>query len=226
MTGPHRASDAINRGFERLVLIPLRSFAHAKSRLSPVLSPDQRQRLAEKCAERVLTYSRSYRSLVVCDDPEVARWARHHGVGVLMVTSKGLNASLQEALKKVLDESHPDEVVIVHGDLAFPESLGALDELAPLDFDISKRVFIIPDRHGQGTNVLGVGSSLLKHWQYAYGDHSFTAHCDQARSLAAKLEIIRHVDLAVDIDTPDDLEDWRVRNIVISHLPDWNPHEQ
>jgi 2-phospho-L-lactate guanylyltransferase len=191
-----------------------------------VLSADQRQRLAEKCAERVLTYSGFERTLVVCDDPAVAQWAQLLGIGVLVVASEGLNASLQEALEVLLDESPPSEVVIVHGDLAFPESLVALDQLAPLDFDTSKRIFIIPDRHGQGTNVLGVGSGLLRHWRFAYGEKSFQAHCDQAQLLSAKLDIIHHADLGVDIDTPDDLQDERVRNVVISHLPDWNPHEQ
>ena len=210
----------------RVVLVPLRSFADAKSRLSSVLNADQRQRLAEKSAERVILSAGMSRTLVVCDDQNVANWAHRIGVKTLQVSAVGLNASLQEAVPALLDQMKPREVVIVHGDLAFPEALEALDELVSPDVDVEKRIFIIPDRHGDGTNVLGIGSAYLEGWRFSYGPGSFQAHQEQAYSHAASLNIIRHSDLGVDIDTPDDLEDGRVRSVVKSLLPDWNPHEQ
>jgi 2-phospho-L-lactate guanylyltransferase len=210
----------------RVVLVPLRSFTDAKSRLSTVLNADQRQRLAEKSAERVIQSAGISRTLVVCDDQNVANWARNIGVKILQVSAVGLNASLHEAIRALLNEMRPREVVIAHGDLALPAALGALDELVSPDGDVSQRVFIIPDRHGDGTNVLGIGSAHLAGWRFSYGPGSFKAHQDQAISQAASLDIIRHADLGVDIDTPDDLMDDRVRSVIKSLLPDWNPHEQ
>lgn len=210
----------------RVVLVPLRSFADAKSRLSPVFNADQRQRLAEKSAERVIQFAGIDRTLVVCDDQNIANWARKIGIEILQVSAVGLNASLQEAIPVLLHQMKPEEVVIVHGDLAHPEALAALDEFVSPDDDVANRVFIIPDRHEDGTNVLGIGSAHLASWRFSYGPGSFQAHQDQANFQAASLDIIRHADLGVDIDTPDDLLDDRVRSVIESLLPDWNPHEQ
>lgn len=210
----------------RAVLVPIRSFATAKSRLSPVLNAEQRHQLARSCAERVVQSCGFERTLVVCDDLEVADWARAFGVPVLAVTAVGLNASLQEAIPMVLADHQLTDVVIVHGDLAFPEALSSLDDLAPLRDDSSRGAFIIPDRHGDGTNVLGVGAALFDRWRFAYGPDSFHHHCHQARTLTASMKIINHVDLGFDIDTPEDLRVERVRDRVSILLPDWIPDEQ
>lgn len=210
----------------RIVLVPIRSFSDAKSRLSPVLSADQRQRLAELCAARVLENAGVERTLVICDDPRVADWAERRGVDVLTVSAVGLNASLHEALPRVMATYSPVDVVIAHGDLAFPEALTNLDDIAPVGNDHGRRMFIVPDRHGTGTNVLGLGADLIDQWQFEYGPNSFEAHCTLARRLSATVRIIEHADLGVDIDTPEDLLDRRVCAIVGSLLPDWTPHEQ
>ncbi|MFM1751585.1 MAG: hypothetical protein RL119_547, partial [Actinomycetota bacterium] len=91
----------------RVVLVPIRSFADAKSRLSSVLNADQRQRLAEKSAERVIQSAGMSRTLVVCDDQNVANWAHRIGVKTLQVSAVGLNASLQEAVPALLDQMKP-----------------------------------------------------------------------------------------------------------------------
>lgn len=210
----------------RIVLVPIGSFANAKSRLSPVLSAEQRRRLAEQCARRVIECAGIDRTLVVCDDPQVANWAERSGANVLHVSAVGLNASLHQALPRVVTDLEPADVVIVHGDLAFPEALSSLDHIAPLGDEQVNRVFIIPDRHGTGTNVLGLGATLIDRWRFHYGPDSFQSHCTVARTLSASVNVISHADLAIDIDTPEDLLDERVRAIVGTLLPDWTPHEQ
>ncbi len=210
----------------RAVLVPIRSFSDAKSRLSPVLNPDQRRRLAEKCAERVLHFCGLERTQVICDDPYVSQWAQNLGVRVLAVSAVGLNASIQAALPLVLTDSEPIDVVIVHGDLAFPEALANLDELAPLEATSADRVFIVPDRHHLGTNVLGVGAHLVDRWRFTYGPDSFQQHRQQATTLTPMVQIIDHPDLGFDIDTPADLHDERVRSLIATLLPDWTSHEQ
>lgn len=196
----------------RRVIVPIRSFSRAKSRLASVLDSDQRLTVARNCAERVLTAAGIERSVVVCDDPEVARWATDLGVDVLRVDSTGLNPSLQEAVPRIVATWRPSEVVVVHADLMFPDALGDLDSLLP--GDVSARVVIIPDRHHDGTNVLGLGSAVMTSWRFAYGPGSFLAHCDQARALDADLRIVEHPDLAIDLDTPEDLAIDRVRTVV------------
>lgn len=198
----------------RRVIVPIRSFARAKSRLSSVLDTDQRGTLARRCAEQVLVRAGLDRSTVVCDDPEVTKWATDLGVDVVGVGSSGLNPSLQEALPRVVASWHPSEVLIVHADLVFPDALRDLDALLPGSDDVSTRVVVIPDRHRDGTNVLALGSAVARTWRFAYGPGSFQAHCDQARALGADLRIIEHPDLGIDLDTPEDLAIDRVRAVV------------
>lgn len=196
----------------RRVVVPIRSFSRAKSRLASVLDSDQRRTLARICAERVLVRAGVDRSVVVCDDSEVARWASDLGVDVMRVESSGLNPSLQEAMPRIVATWKPNEVVVVHADLVFPDALGDLDALLP--GVEPTRVVIVPDRHRDGTNVLALGSDVLAGWRFAYGPGSFAAHCDQARTLGLVLRIVEHPDLSVDLDTPEDLAIDRVRGFV------------
>ena len=57
------------------VLIPLRSFDDAKTRLAGVLSPADRRRLAMAMAERVVRAARDLPVHVVSDDADVLRGA-------------------------------------------------------------------------------------------------------------------------------------------------------
>lgn len=198
----------------RRVIVPIRSFSRAKSRLASVLDDGQRLTLARTCAERVLTEAGIERSVVVCDDPEVATWAADLGVDVVIVESTGLNPALQEAVPRILATWQPSEVVVVHADLVFPDALHDLDAIAPESDDMLARVVVIPDRHRDGTNVLALGSAVVARWRFAYGPGSFLAHCDLARLLDADLRIVEHPDLAIDLDTPDDLAIDRVRAVV------------
>ena len=61
------------------VLIPLRSFDDAKTRLAGVLSPADRRRLAMAMAERVVRAARDLPVHVVSDDADVLRWAERLG---------------------------------------------------------------------------------------------------------------------------------------------------
>lgn len=198
----------------RRVIVPIRSFSRAKSRLASVLDSDQRLAVARACAERVLREAGIERSVVVCDDPEVAQWATDLGVDVVSVASTGLNPALQEAVPRILATWQPSDVVVVHADLVFPDALHDLDALLPGDDAGSARVVVVPDRHRDGTNVLGLGSAVVARWRFAYGPGSFRAHCDLARTLDADLRIVEHPDLAIDLDTPEDLAIDRVRAVV------------
>ncbi len=61
------------------MLVPVKAFADAKQRLGPALSSRDRQELVRAMAERVLDAAAPLPVAVVCDDTEVADWARRHG---------------------------------------------------------------------------------------------------------------------------------------------------
>src|SRR5271165_5780121 len=58
------------------VLVPVKAFAVAKRRLGPALSDQDRRALVRRLAEGVLAAAAPLQVAVVCDDTEVADWAR------------------------------------------------------------------------------------------------------------------------------------------------------
>jgi len=178
------------------VVIPIKAFEQAKDRLSGVLSADQRVLLARATALGVIESVRGASVFVVCDNLEVSQWAISHGASVVSQSGTGLNAAVQEGISA----AHKYErVMIVHSDLPLPSRLREL-----LGSSVaSNRVTIVPDRHRDGTNVLIIPSGAG--FECHYGARSFAAHMAEATKLGLAVEIIEDNELALDIDTPDDL---------------------
>jgi 2-phospho-L-lactate guanylyltransferase len=92
-----------------------------------------------------------------------------------------------------------DWVLIAHSDLPFPEAL-----LSIVDLELATTtVTIVPDRHADGTNVLVIPAHCG--FTFHYGPGSFAAHQDEASRIGLPVRIVRHEQLGLDIDTPDDL---------------------
>ena len=178
------------------VVIPIKAFEQAKDRLSSVLSAEQRILLARTTALGVLESVRGASVFVVCDNPEVSQWATSHGASVVSQSGAGLNAAVQEGISAAHEY---ERVMIVHSDLPLPRRLRELLSSTVA----SNTVTIVPDRHRDGTNVLiipqGVGFTCH------YGAKSFEAHTAEATKLGLPLQIVEDDELALDIDTPDDL---------------------
>jgi len=178
------------------VVIPIKAFEQAKDRLSGVLSTDQRALLARTTALGVLESVRGASVFVVCDNPEVSQWATSHGASVVSQFGAGLNAAVQEGISAAHEY---ERVIIVHSDLPLPHRLREL-----LDSTVARNtVTIVPDRHRDGTNVLIIPSDVG--FTCRYGPQSFEAHKAEATKLGLPLQIIFDDELALDIDTPDDL---------------------
>ena len=178
------------------VVIPIKAFEQAKDRLSSVLSAEQRILLARSTALGVLESVRGASVFVVCDNPEVSQWATSHGATVVYQSQPGLNVAVHEGISA----AHKYErVMIVHSDLPLPNRLREL-----LNSTVaSNTVTIVPDRHHDGTNVLIIPSGVG--FTCHYGAKSFEAHTAEASKLGLAIEIIEDDELALDIDTPDDL---------------------
>ncbi len=219
------------------LVVPVRGFDDAKSRLSVSLTPDQRRTLAQNCATGVLRRNVPCLKFVVCDDDEVETWARNCDAIPVRVESRGLNASLQEATRLIVEKYPSDMLMIVHADLPLPNELdrviavlqSALDNDSNADFNINfndslnnhGRVLINPDRHRDGTNVLALSQSLIGKWQFAYGENSFTYHQHEAHRLNCQVDIFESMYLGFDIDTSEDLQHPVIAAILPTLLPDW-----
>ena len=178
------------------VVIPIKAFEQAKDRLSSVLSAEQRILLARSTALGVLESVRGASVFVVCDNPEVSQWATSHGASVVSQSGAGLNAAVKEGISAAHEY---ERVMIVHSDLPLPSRLREL-----LGSSVANNtVTIVPDRHRDGTNVLIIPSGVG--FTCHYGAKSFEAHKAEATKLGLPLHIVEDDELALDIDTPDDL---------------------
>lgn len=191
------------------LVVPLRRFGDAKSRLATVLTDVERATLARACAESVL--SCGLPTYVVCDDPETADFARSAGATPIVVASRGLNPALTEALPLIRAAAGACHLMFAHADLPFGGDLSELANQPNLD---RHEVVIVPDRHNDGSNVVIVGEAILDAWKFCYGPASFVAHHRLAVDLGAHVTVIDHPRLSVDLDTPDDLIDPRVATFI------------
>ncbi len=177
-----------------VVLVPVKSFHLAKQRLAGALSPAQRVSLARSMAERVLAAASPLPVAVVCDDPEVAGWAKEHGASVIWTPGMGLNMAVQTGVSR-LALAGATEALVVHGDLPMASGIADLGGFAGIT--------IVPDRHQRGTNVLGVPAR--SGFRFSYGQDSCSRHLAEASRLGLATRVLRPPQLSWDVDTPEDL---------------------
>jgi 2-phospho-L-lactate guanylyltransferase len=179
------------------VLVPVKAFGEAKRRLSPALDPADRVLLTRRLAAGVVAAAAPLPVAVVCDDREVAAWARALGALVVWEPGRGLNAAVAEGVAHLAAEGIAT-VLVAHGDLARPTGLPSLLERHP-----AGGVSLVPDARDDGTNVAVVPASAA--FRFSYGPGSFRRHLDEARRCELGVRVVRDPDLALDIDLPSDL---------------------
>ena len=190
------------------VIVPVKDFTAAKQRLAPVLSPDHRIRLARWMAERVLAAVAGAAIYVACDDPEVRRWAEERGAFVVWGVGLGLNGAVDDAVSRVTADGH-DHVTVSHADLPFPEGLSSIA--------VERTITLVPDRRGDGTNVMSFPTA--NPLAAEYGPGSFSRHLAAATASGFRVEVRRDAHLSLDVDTPRDL----THPMTTEVLPTWLP---
>ncbi len=176
------------------VLVPVKSFRDAKLRLAPALSPEGRAELARKMADRVVASAGSLPVAVVCDDREVAGWARSAGALVIWEPGRGLNGAVQDGVRRLAGFG-VELVIVAAGDLPLARDLTWIGDFPGIT--------IVPDRHGDGSNVIAVPPSAG--FSFSYGPGSFARHLHEAKRTEIPFRVVRDTPLAWDVDVPDDL---------------------
>ena len=176
------------------VLVPVKAFRNAKVRLAPALSAAERAALAQKMATRVVESAAGLPVAVVCDDPEVAAWARGLGALVIWEPGRGLNGAVQEGVAR-LGAAGTGLVAVAAGDRPLATDLRWVTRFSG--------VTIGPDRRRDGTNVIGVPTDAG--FTFSYGPGSFARHLDEAKRIGCRVRVVHSSALAWDVDVPDDL---------------------
>jgi 2-phospho-L-lactate guanylyltransferase len=178
----------------RAVLVPVKAFGEAKRRLHQAMTGPERAELARAMADRVLAAAHPLPLAVVCDDVDVAEWARAWGALVVWEPGRGLNGAVEAGVAH-LGHAGVVQVTVAHADLPHATDLARVGEAAGIT--------LVPDRHGNGTNVIAVPADAG--FQFSYGPGSFSRHRAEAERLGLPWQVLHRPDLAHDVDEPGDI---------------------
>lgn len=194
-------------------VIPVKPLHQGKSRLSGVLSAEERLLLNRCLLENLVDVLRNIPEinhvLVISRDPKVLAIARAHGARTLMESkSSSLNLALERA-REVIRHYAASAMLVLPDDLplASAQDIRTILDVTILGGREPPVVAVVPDRHEEGTNALLVSplSLFQEGFGFRFGPASFQSHCEQARQVGARLEICHLSSLALDIDLPEDL---------------------
>lgn len=176
------------------VLLPVKSFTQAKLRLASALDHHARADLARSMATHVVAAASPLSVAVVCDDVEVAAWARDNHALVIWEPERGLNRAVEAGVGR-LGEYGATRVVVAHSDLLWATRLGWIGRFGG--------VTIVPDHRDNGSNVVCVPTDVP--FTFSYGPGSFLRHAAEAHRLRLPLRVVREPALGRDVDLPADL---------------------
>jgi 2-phospho-L-lactate guanylyltransferase len=188
-----------------LAVLPIKNFTEAKQRLDSMLTPGPRRALAEAMFSDVLTALRRSSAvediLVVTRDHGAQQIAGGHGALVLDDEEPGHNPAALLGVRYALEHEY-ERVLLVPGDCPVLDPR-ELDALIALPYG-TPSALIVSDRHGTGTNALLLTppDSLAP----AFGPDSRERHVADAEVAGTAAEVIEVGSLALDIDTPEDLD--------------------
>ena len=179
-----------------LAIVPVKSLNGAKTRLVPILSPDERAELVRGMLAAVLTACAESESvmstLVVTPEPELAPV----GIEVLLDSGDGHAAAVASALA---DRRAANGALVVMADCPLATG-GSLDCLARA----AAPVALVPALDG-GLNALALSSPSLFEPVFGVPDAALRT-VERARLAGIEPAVVDEPLLAFDVDRPSDLK--------------------
>jgi 2-phospho-L-lactate guanylyltransferase len=188
-----------------MILVPVKNLAHAKQRLSSILSPEERFALAQAMCEDVLG--------------ELARWPSRPPVAV--VTSDSFARELAARFNfEVVADDNSGETDAIEMATAFCRESGANSTLVvPADIPLidsselqkivdsapPRGAVLVPDAAGRGTNAAWRSPGDL--FPLRFGNDSFLPHLAAAKAAGLPCVVLKLPGIALDVDRPEDLRE-------------------
>lgn len=186
-----------------IAVLPVKSFPRGKQRLSDEFESELRARLAEAMFCDVLcALARSAVDdvVVVTAGAAVAAVAEAHAAIVVRDDEEGHNAAADLGVREAVRRG-AERALLVPGDCPALDP-GEVDELLARP-QAPPGVIIVPDRHGTGTNALLITPPDAL--SSSFGPGSCQRHVRLAEEAGIAHAVVEVPSLAIDIDTPDDL---------------------
>jgi len=185
-------------------LVPVKSPTLAKTRLSSLLSPSEREQLQWAMLQDVLDQLQASKWLfgvaIVCPDPRIQALVSARGIRVIgdESMSAGLNSAVAHGVNQ-LRASGADLLTVIPGDVPL---LKAADiDRAILSMVQENTMVVVPDHNREGTNALAFWADRVPEFQF--GKNSFQLHLEDRRS--GPVRALPLASITRDIDCPDDL---------------------
>lgn len=180
-------------------IIPVSRFSHAKTRLSPTLTPIERENLLKAMLKDVIKVLKKSvdQVLVISSDKDVLDYALKLGVGTLEEMGQtDLNGALAQAVDHC--SKHCSKVLIVPSDIPlikeeYVENILKKGEEADV---------VIAPAKGGGTNALLFPAQGIA---MQFGDCSFFKHIEEAEKNGLTPAIYDSFYLSLDVNTAEDL---------------------
>ncbi len=198
------------RSPEIFVVIPVKKLDEAKSRLSPLLTIEERKDFCLKMLEDVLISVKSTEAIsqtvVISKDPLVRQAAKTFEAVFLKEKKTGMNQAVSQAIDWCIQKA-AKSVLILPADipLIVPSDLHKI-----LSSREKVSIVISPSRSGEGTNALLLTPPEVS--PTFYGPGSFQRHFEEAKKRELSFRILRSSRIAFDIDTVNDLKDFVLLN--------------
>jgi 2-phospho-L-lactate guanylyltransferase len=188
-----------------VAVVPVKEFATAKARLSPLLTEEERSLLAQAMLEDVLLTLLMVRELdlviVVSRDPSAQGLALGLGAEVLTEPKDATSESAAvEYASGQARERGADSILVIPGDAPLVE---ARDVRALLKVQEQKPCIVAAPAHDGGTNglLLRPPDAIPCH----FGPDSLRQHLDEAKRKGLPAQVLPCPSLELDVDTPNDL---------------------
>ena len=187
-------------------IVPAKGFEGAKQRLAPAFQLGNRRALVESMfADAILALRRVPaidQIFVVTSDLVASQIAAGYETIVVDDTASSHSEAAQLGISRALAMG-ATRALLVPGDCplmdpAELEQLIARPAPAP-------SVLIVPDRHGEGTNALLLTPPDAM--PPSFGEGSRRRHAELATARGVTPEVVELPSLALDVDTPEDLEE-------------------
>ena len=184
----------------RIIAIPVKSLARAKTRLTPVFSPLERGALTLAMLEDVLDAALAvpgWETWVISPDEAVLEIAARRRARPVTEAKPPLSAAIRQ-IEGEAAERDADALAVLLGDLPLLTSYaltGALQTLGP--------VVVAPSSTDGGTNLLlrrpprAIGAR--------FGRDSFRKHVDAAGARGLPVAVVDEPELTTDLDVPEHL---------------------
>jgi 2-phospho-L-lactate guanylyltransferase len=185
--------------------VPVKEFTGAKRRLSALLSPEQREVLAETMLEDVLAALAGARRLagimVNTVDPRAAALAERYGARVVSEGARDGHTGAVNGMGRVLADAGKGALMTLPGDIP-RVSAWEIDAVVSSCRD-APSFTIVPAHDELGSNAVVCAPPFAV--PLRFGDDSYFPHLMAARRQGIEPTILRLPGIGLDIDHPADL---------------------